>query len=60
MMSSIGYDSLRLLLEIEFVSGKVYQYENVPEHAYRELMVADSKGHYFEREISGKYAYRNI
>jgi len=60
MIHSVGYDSVRMLLEIEFTSGKTYLYKNVPEHVYRELMSADSKGHYFERQINRKYTYRQI
>lgn len=60
MIRSIGYDSLRLLLEIEFTSQKIYQYEYVPEHVFRELMSADSKGRYFEQAIKRKYSYRQV
>jgi hypothetical protein len=60
MMRSVGYDSGRVVLEIEFSSGKVYQYDNVPENVYRELLVAASKGRYFEQQISGRYGYRRL
>jgi KTSC domain-containing protein len=60
MIRSVGFDATRLILEIEFGSKKIYQYESVPEHVYRELVSADSKGRFFEREINRKYACRQI
>jgi len=30
MIRAVGYDPLRAMLEIEFTSGKVYEYESVP------------------------------
>jgi hypothetical protein len=48
---SVGYDLDTHRLEIEFVSGTVYQYVNVPEYIYSELMDADSKGAFFDRHI---------
>jgi uncharacterized protein YijF (DUF1287 family) len=44
MIRSVGYDPQHLLLEIEFCSGKVYQYERVVGDVYREFLSANSKG----------------
>ena len=60
MIRSVGYDSLRFLLEIEFLSGKKYLYKNVPEKVYRELLSASSKGRYFDEQINGIYAYQRV
>ena len=50
-LASIGYDAENEILEIEFNHGGVYQYFDVPENVYDELMDADSHGQYFDRNI---------
>lgn len=57
-IKSIGYDSEMRLLEIEFNSGGVYQYPNVPESVHSGLMAASSHGGYFHRNIKNSYSYR--
>jgi len=52
---SIGYDVDTRTLEVEFNSGAVYQYSNVPEDVYNELISASSIGAYFASGI--KYVY---
>jgi len=54
----IGYDAGKNLLQVEFIAGGVYQYENVPESIYREFLAAPSHGRYFAMHIKGKYSYR--
>jgi len=60
MIRSVGYDERHSLLEIEFTSGKIYQYEAVPEEVYRGLMSAGSKGRYFDEQINGRFRYRRM
>jgi len=55
---SIGYDSGSGTLEIEFNSGPVYQYFDVPESEYDGLMAASSHGTYFNASI--KHAYQFV
>lgn len=50
-LASIGYDAENEILEVEFKHGGVYQYFDVPENVYEELMDADSHGQYFDRNI---------
>ncbi|MCK0070854.1 KTSC domain-containing protein [Kordiimonas laminariae] len=59
-IASIGYDGDSLILEVEFLQGGVYQYYNVPEHVYRELMSAASHGSYLAHNIKGSYEYARI
>jgi len=54
---SVGYDSTSSILEIEFHSGGVYQYLNVPVSIYNGLMNASSHGTYFDVYIK-KAGYR--
>ena len=57
-IKSIGYDPLRKKLEVEFNSGSVYRYKDVPKSVYNEFMSADSKGRYLNQNIKYNYKYR--
>ncbi len=57
VIESAGYS---MVLEIEFESGRVYQYYDVPVSVYMELMSAESKGKYFNAHIRNEYVYREI
>ncbi|MBU4075749.1 MAG: KTSC domain-containing protein [Euryarchaeota archaeon] len=60
-LQSIGYDPNTNVLEIEFKSGGIYQYFNVPESKYEGLMKADSHGKYFDAYIKkGGYRFKKI
>ena len=48
------------VLEIEFESGRIYQYFNVPEDVFDEFLSSDSKGRYFNSHVRGKYPYQEI
>lgn len=52
---SIGYEPTSSTLEIEFKSGGVYQYYNVPEPIYQQLMTSDSKGKFMHAYIKPAY-----
>jgi hypothetical protein len=54
---SIGYDVPSATLEVEFTSGDVYQYFDVPEHLHQELMRASSHGGFLNENIV-RYNYR--
>lgn len=59
-LRAVAYDAPRQTLAIEFVSGSVYEYLNVPEPHYHDLLNAESKGTYFTRNIRDSYAYRQL
>lgn len=50
-LRSIGYDPRTLELEIEFASGDVYRYFDVPDDLHVALMAADSLGGFFASHI---------
>ena len=56
-ISSIGYDLNSNVLEIEFIAGTVYQYFDVPEYVWRELMEAASHGSFFAQNIKNVYSF---
>lgn len=53
---SVGYHGASEILEVEFKSGRVYQYMNVPQIVYDQLMSAPSQGSYFSANIRNNYA----
>ncbi len=58
MIRSIGYDEPQKVLEVEFMSGGVYQYAGVEPQEHRALVEAPSMGQYFSREIKGKHQFK--
>lgn len=56
-IQSIGYDADSGTLEIEFKSGTIYQYFEVPAAVYQELLNAGSMGQYFSSNIRGAYRF---
>ena len=53
---SVGYDLKSKTLEIEFPSGHVYQYFDVPAAEHKALVNADSLGQFFNAEIKDCYS----
>lgn len=59
-LQSVGYDPQNRILEIAFHGNGVYQYEDVSQDIYTELMAAPSKGRYFAERIRDRYAWRRV
>jgi hypothetical protein len=55
---SVGYEPGSSTLEVEFQSGNIYQYLNVPEHIYQDLMTSNSKGQYFHDYILKEFDFQ--
>ena len=59
-LRSVGYEAEQQILEIEFTSGSVYQYFNVPVAVYEALMAASSKDTYHSQWIKYNFRYARI
>ena len=59
-VSSIGYDANAQTLEVEFLSGRVYQYYGVPDHVHEQIMQAPSKGQFLNYHIRNSYPYSRV
>ncbi len=57
-IDSIGWEDGTL--EVEFSSGRIYEYHGVPEHVYIDLMDSASVGEYFTASIKFHYNYTRI
>ncbi|RAI39159.1 hypothetical protein CH341_26425 [Rhodoplanes roseus] len=53
---SARYDPAARVLEITFVTGRVYAYLHVPETTYRDFLDAESKGRFFNERIRDAFA----
>ena len=51
MIASVGYDPDEHILEIEFNSGAIWHYLDVPPEEYEGLMAAESKGRYMHAHV---------
>jgi hypothetical protein len=58
--ASVGYDANTTTLEVEHHDGSVYQYFDIPETVYRELMQASSFGAFMHTEIRDQYRYTKV
>ena len=54
-LSSVGYSRYLQVLEVEFRSGGIYRYVDVPENVFHELMDAPSKTRYYNENVRGRY-----
>ncbi|MDM8346921.1 KTSC domain-containing protein [Pseudochrobactrum sp. sp1633] len=59
-IASVGYDEISQTLEIEFLSGGIYEYYNVPENVYQELISASSVGRYFAQRVRSTYNFSRV
>lgn len=51
VLANAAYNVTDSTLQLEFRSGAVYIYSNVPAAVYEALLAAESKGSFFSRQI---------
>ena len=57
-IDSVGYENENLY--IQYQSGAIYKYKNVPKIIYESLMDSDSKGRYMNSSIKTKFEYERL
>jgi hypothetical protein len=60
VIAGIKYDDLSHTLRIIYVSGRVYDYQDVPEQIYSAMKTAFSKGTFLNKHIKGKYEFKRV
>ena len=60
VIQRVHYDENRRVLTVHFVSGRIYDYLDVPRTEYAALVAAPSKGRYFNVRIRNRYRYRAL
>jgi hypothetical protein len=56
-VAAIGYDPTTLTLEIEFTNGSIYQYFDVPQSLYDELVSGPSVGKAVNTLVKQNYRF---
>jgi hypothetical protein len=59
-IASIGYDPQRRVLDVEFQSGAIYRYLQVPREVANRFLEAESKGRYFARTSEGSLPFNSF
>jgi hypothetical protein len=59
-ITAVVYLDQQALLEMEFGSGAVYRYFDVPTATYETFLLAESQGAYFNHYIRNRFAYAKI
>ena len=59
-VASIGYNADARVLEVEFRSGRIYRFFDVPAASYHDFLLAGSKGRHFARQVRGKYPFMRM
>ena len=57
LLASVTYDVGEAILQLEFCDGAIYRYFAVPAAIHYGLLLADSKGSYFNRKIRSDFRY---
>lgn len=57
---SVGYEDRTRTLEIEFTSGTIMQYQNVPAEIYRRFVAAPALTSFFRDRIEEDYPAKRI
>lgn len=59
-LEAATYDRSQALLHLSFRNGTNYRYSDVPAEVYDQLLLAESKGRFFNLHIRNRYAYTKI
>ncbi len=57
---SLGYDGADRALEVEFLSGAVYRYLDVPTRVVEAMATTPSIGSYLARNVRNRYRFRRV
>lgn len=59
-LRAIGYDSASQVLGVQFTSGAIHHYLNVPDDLWREFESALSKGSFYALNVRSKFASEKL
>ncbi len=59
-IAAVGYEGEEKRLRVEFLNGTSYDYSNVPESEYQDLINADSVGKQFNQCVKNNYSYSQV
>jgi KTSC domain len=56
-ISRLGYDDASRILTVEYKHGGIYNYFEVPQHVFDQMIASGSKGQFLTQQIKGVYRY---
>ncbi len=59
-VAEVGYDPGTMTLEVAFRNGTLYQYFDVPEALFQEMLRSDSIGKFLNTQIKNSYRYAKL
>lgn len=59
-LASVGYEPETFTLQIEFNNGTIYEYYDVPEETYVNLINAGSVGSFFYANIRNVFSFQQV
>ena len=59
-LQAVGYDPDANVLAVQFGSGHIFHYANVPLKLWEGLEAAPSKGQFYAREIKGRFTAEKV
>jgi hypothetical protein len=57
---AVGYDPEKKTLRVQFHSGGIYDYADVPEQVHTNMLAAKSAGSFLHTHVKGKYQYKRL
>jgi hypothetical protein len=60
MIKSVGYRAADSTLEVEFQSGAVYRYADVPGYVFDEMVESESVGKAYNRYVKDRYTFTKV
>lgn len=59
-IKSIGYNYSFKELEVEFIRGAIYRYQDVDSNVVCNLLFAESIGQYFNKNVAKNFKYEKV
>jgi hypothetical protein len=59
-LKATGYNPETETLYVQFISGTIYEYYNVPQIVYDEMLSAPSMGNYLTTKVAKAYNYSKV
>lgn len=59
-IDAVAYNEAKEELRVQFSNGATWKYRNVPQSVHVSLLLAESTGKYFAKEIRGVFSGRKI
>lgn len=59
-VAEVGYDPTTMTMEVAFTNGTIYQYFDIPEALFQEMLHSESIGKFLNSQIKNSYRYAKV